>query len=53
VVGPESGFSPAELATARERHIAVIGIGPRVLRTETAGVVLSALAVYLSEIGEE
>ena len=53
VVGPESGFSPTEMAAARERHIAVIGIGPRVLRTETAGVVLPALVVYLSEIGEE
>ncbi len=43
-VGPEGGFSPAELAAAQAAGFAPTGFGPRVLRTETAGLaVLSAL----------
>ncbi len=43
-VGPEGGFSPEEvdvLGAAGARHV---GLGPRVLRTDTAGIVLVALA---------
>lgn len=46
LVGPESGFSPEEVALAEARAIPVISLGDRVLRTETAGIVLSALAIY-------
>ncbi|WP_153101379.1 16S rRNA (uracil(1498)-N(3))-methyltransferase [Paraburkholderia hayleyella] len=45
LVGPEGGFSAAEEAAATEHNFSAVGLGPRVLRTETAGIaVLSALA---------
>jgi 16S rRNA (uracil1498-N3)-methyltransferase len=40
-VGPEGGWSDAELAVARDR----IDLGPTILRTETAAVAVSALCV--------
>jgi 16S rRNA (uracil1498-N3)-methyltransferase len=36
LVGPEGGFSPAEIARARELGFRVVALGPLVLRTETA-----------------
>jgi 16S rRNA (uracil1498-N3)-methyltransferase len=50
LVGPEGGFTDAEVALAREKGAIAIGLGPRVLRTETAAVVASALILY--ELGE-
>jgi 16S rRNA (uracil1498-N3)-methyltransferase len=45
LVGPEGGFSAAEEAAAMDHGFQAVGLGPRVLRTETAGMaVLSALA---------
>jgi 16S rRNA (uracil1498-N3)-methyltransferase len=45
LVGPEGGFSSAEEAAAVDHGFIPVGLGPRVLRTETAGIaVLSALA---------
>jgi 16S rRNA (uracil1498-N3)-methyltransferase len=45
LIGPEGGFSAVEEAAATAYGFAVIGLGPRVLRTETAGIaVLAALA---------
>jgi 16S rRNA (uracil1498-N3)-methyltransferase len=45
LIGPEGGFSAAEEAAATSHGFTAIGLGPRVLRTETAGIaVLSALA---------
>jgi 16S rRNA (uracil1498-N3)-methyltransferase len=49
-VGPEGGFSPEERARAREGGLLPAGLGPLVLRTETAG--LAALAVVLHVSGE-
>lgn len=44
-IGPEGGWSDQEEAAAREAGIAALSLGPRVLRTETAGMaVLAALA---------
>jgi 16S rRNA (uracil1498-N3)-methyltransferase len=44
-IGPEAGFSPAEEAAIIDAGFATLGLGPRVLRTETAGMaVLGALA---------
>ncbi len=41
-VGPEGGLSPQELATLHQADFAGLRLGPRILRTETAG--LAALA---------
>ena len=40
LVGPEGGWSDKELAQAREAGVAAVKFGPRVLRTETAGLAL-------------
>ncbi len=45
LVGPEGGFSSAEEAAAEAHGFISVGLGQRVLRTETAGIaVMSALA---------
>lgn len=43
VIGPEGGFSPAELAEADT----TVGLGARVLRVETAAVVVAGLVLRL------
>jgi len=46
VVGPEGGFTDAEVESARARGAAIVSLGPRILRTETAGIVAVALALH-------
>jgi 16S rRNA (uracil1498-N3)-methyltransferase len=44
LVGPEGGWSPAEIALARQRGVQTLSLGPRTLRAETAPMVaLSSL----------
>ncbi len=43
VVGPEGGLSEGEVARLRAAGAVVAGLGPRILRTETAGPVAVAL----------
>jgi 16S rRNA (uracil1498-N3)-methyltransferase len=43
-VGPEGGFTDAEVALARGAGWRTVGLGPRVLRVETAALVLATLA---------
>lgn len=50
MVGPEGGFSDAEEKLACEHGALMLSMGPRVLRTETAG--LSALAAINAIWGE-
>jgi 16S rRNA (uracil1498-N3)-methyltransferase len=50
MIGPEGGFTDGEVALACEKGAVAVGLGPRVLRTETAAVVASALVLY--ELGE-
>jgi len=50
LVGPEGGFSDAELAMAVESGAQTVQCGPRVMRTETAGLV--AIAIVQSMIGD-
>jgi 16S rRNA (uracil1498-N3)-methyltransferase len=46
-VGPEGGFSEAEIGLARAHgQVQTVSLGPRILRTETAGPILAALALY-------
>lgn len=47
LVGPEGGWSDAELAAARGAGCRAVAIGPRVLRTETAGVAAVAAMMAL------
>ncbi len=48
VVGPEGGFEPAELQLAAQAGYEAICLGPRILRTETAGLVAAAAWLALS-----
>jgi 16S rRNA (uracil1498-N3)-methyltransferase len=43
LVGPEGGFTPEEIEEAVARGIVPVGLGPRILRAETACIVGSAL----------
>jgi len=47
LVGPEGGFSDRELDDARLAGFAAVGLGPRILRTETAAVAAIAIAQSL------
>lgn len=43
LIGPEGGFTAAEVGEAKKQGFVAIGLGPRVLRTETAAVVALTL----------
>jgi 16S rRNA (uracil1498-N3)-methyltransferase len=43
IVGPEGGFTDDELELAQRRGIERVGLGPRVLRSETAAVAARAI----------
>lgn len=52
LVGPEGGFAPSEVELARQAGIVSVSLGPRVLRTETAGLVGFSIILYaLGELG--
>ena len=46
LIGPEGGFSSGEIAFARERGVSIFGWGERVLRADTASVVLAGLLLH-------
>jgi 16S rRNA (uracil1498-N3)-methyltransferase len=46
VIGPEGGFHPDEVEAARRLGAWVVSLGPRILRTETAGLVALSLVGY-------
>jgi 16S rRNA (uracil1498-N3)-methyltransferase len=49
-VGPEGGFTDAEIGTALAQGLIPVSLGPRVLRAETAAIVACALVMY--ELGQ-
>ncbi|MBN1848937.1 MAG: 16S rRNA (uracil(1498)-N(3))-methyltransferase [Deltaproteobacteria bacterium] len=46
IVGPEGGFSPEEIKISRSVGFSSISLGHRILRAETAAVILSAVFQY-------
>lgn len=46
VVGPEGGFSHSEALAARDGGAHLISLGERILRTETAGLVIATLVQF-------
>jgi 16S rRNA (uracil1498-N3)-methyltransferase len=51
LVGPEGGFAQSELdALARLPFVSRVGLGPRILRAETAA--LAALVIWQSRVGD-
>lgn len=49
-IGPEGGFSEAEIRNLSDRNVQVASLGKRILRTETAAI--SALSIIMYEMGE-
>jgi 16S rRNA (uracil1498-N3)-methyltransferase len=43
LIGPEGGFAATEVAAARAAGFVPVALGPRLLRTETAAIVGTAL----------
>lgn len=51
LIGPEGGFDAAELSQLRRiRHVMAVGLGPRILRADTAAV--AALACWQALVGD-
>ncbi len=50
LVGCEGGFSPSEAEAARDAGLISVGLGPRILRCETAPVVALAQISYFFEL---
>ncbi len=52
LIGPEGGLSPAEISQAQRAGFSGVRLGPRILRTETAGVAaLAALQALWGDLG--
>lgn len=47
VIGPEGGFTPEEIEIAEKHGYQSVGLGPRVLRAETAAIVAVAICQHL------
>ncbi|WP_163194266.1 16S rRNA (uracil(1498)-N(3))-methyltransferase [Clostridium thermarum] len=50
VIGPEGGFEEEEIKSLKDIGGYIVTLGPRILRTETAGIVTAALLQY--ELGD-
>lgn len=48
LVGPEGGLAPGEIQLARDAGFRPLGLGPRILRTETAPLAALAILQYLA-----
>ncbi|BAP85721.1 16S rRNA methyltransferase [Paucilactobacillus hokkaidonensis JCM 18461] len=50
IFGPEGGLTSDEVAQMQQKQVIVAGLGPRILRTETAPLYLLAAASYYFEL---
>lgn len=50
-IGPEGGFAAEETAAFESAGLSFVTLGPRILRTETAGAAVMAMLVYEYETG--
>ena len=48
-IGPEGGFAPSEIEKLKDAGAKIITLGPRILRTETAGPAVLAMVTLLWE----
>jgi len=46
LIGPEGGFADEEISSAVEAGAKAVGLGPRILRTETAAIISAALVLH-------
>jgi len=47
LIGPEGGFSEQEIKWGRDQHFSIVGLGTRILRTETAPIAALSILQYL------
>ncbi len=47
LIGPEGGFAPEEVEVARGAGFIPVRVGPRILRTETAGLAMASILQFL------
>jgi len=53
LIGPEGGFDPDEAEKAAASGFIPVTLGPRILRTETAGLVVASIVMYeLGDMGD-
>lgn len=53
VIGPEGGFEESEIDILRNHGAKILSLGPRILRTETAGLMIHSILQYeLGDVGE-
>ena len=50
IIGPEGGFDESEIESLKNINAHIVTLGPRILRTETAGFTTTALILY--ELGD-
>ncbi|OPJ63845.1 16S rRNA (uracil(1498)-N(3))-methyltransferase [Clostridium oryzae] len=50
IIGPEGGFEQSEIDKLTQLGAYIVTLGPRILRTETAGIITSAILQY--ELGD-
>ncbi|QGU95506.1 16S rRNA (uracil(1498)-N(3))-methyltransferase [Clostridium bovifaecis] len=50
IIGPEGGFEEEEIETLKKINAHIVTLGPRILRTETAG--FTALTLIMYELGD-
>ena len=50
IIGPEGGFEDTEIQRLKASGAYIVTLGPRILRTETAGFVCASLLMY--ELGD-
>lgn len=48
MIGPEGGFEPYEVEKAEKMGVKRVTLGKRILRTETAGLIASAICLYIA-----
>ena len=48
ISGPEGGFSPEEIEAAKAAGVVIVGLGPRILRCETAPIAAITAAMVLT-----
>jgi len=52
LIGPEGGLASDEVEAARDRGWTIVGLGPRILRTETAGpAIIAVLQARFGDLG--
>ena len=52
LIGPEGGFEQSEVDMAKSHRYTIVGLGPRILRAETAPLALLSILMYeLGDIG--